>query len=220
MAKLHNKANIVRYLGLIPKVARRAITPVQQFYRYLFGHMRDGNANALDRHLQDVMNEEEEIPALDEVWEVREDETVAELPSGSTLLIKAKAESIGPSFSFDQVTIGGIKIGRRITQYAVECRNHYGFKEDNEHNRTLAHHHISRHMKKNGMRSSHVAAQLPIAVQLSLQPTKYDIMAKRLRNSAPAVRRREEFGRRVKRFYRKPNDWIPWFHVVDPGDPP
>jgi len=112
-----------------------------------------------------------------------------------------------------RIRFEGHQIGPRIAEFALECRNNYRLKND-DLSQTQAHHYILTKMRERGMRESAISEQLPIAIAFALVPTESDILAKRLFECTEVQHLLNLMEERTKRFYRKPGDWIPWYHLV------
>jgi len=112
-----------------------------------------------------------------------------------------------------RIQFEGSQIGPRIAEFAIECRNNYRLKND-DLSQTQAHHYILTKMRERGMRESAISEQLPIAIAFALVPTESDILAKRLFECTEVQHLLNLMEERTKRFYRKPGDWLPWYHNV------
>jgi len=107
---------------------------------------------------------------------------------------------------------------KRTTDYGREARARFSFKSDTLANREVASDYIFREMVKDKIPSTSIVKRLPLAVEISMTPTSSELQAKKLRNTALVVRRKDELEAPVWRFYRKHNDVLPWFHITDRGE--
>lgn len=110
--------------------------------------------------------------------------------------------------------------GRVIQWFGIECRNKFQFVTDTPSDRKIARDFIYRSMVDRKMRVTHIAEQLPLAVEVALTPTKSELRAKELRASQTAIARKDAYAATVYRFYRKDGDFLPWYHLVDRGVSP
>lgn len=102
----------------------------------------------------------------------------------------------GPLGPGDYPVSGRMTASSRIVQRAVAAvRNKVGLLKRNEANSLVVRKLVVEYLDSlPDLRKTHQLAIVPLAVELSFVPTKYDIMARDIAGSRAAVERREDYG--------------------------